>query len=57
MKKAKQILEILKKLERQRELLEQEIKQSENLSSPKIIIESKKLDLILDEYMKEINKS
>ncbi|MFL0197493.1 Spo0E family sporulation regulatory protein-aspartic acid phosphatase [Clostridium sp. WILCCON 0269] len=54
MKKARLIL---KKLERQRELLEREMKQSENLSNPKIIIESQKLDLILNEYMREINEN
>ncbi|UZQ49882.1 sporulation protein Spo0E [Clostridium kluyveri] len=43
-----------KKLERQRELLEQEINQSEDLSSPEIMGEIKKLNLILNEYASAI---
>jgi len=50
----KKIKLILKKLERQRELLEQEMNQSEDLSSPEIIKESQKLDLILNEYASAI---
>lgn len=53
----KKIKLTLKELERQRELLEHEIKKSNNLCDSKIITESEKLDLILNEYMKEINKS
>ena len=50
----KKIKLILKKLERQRELLEQEMNQSEDLSSPEIIKKSQKLDLILNEYASAI---
>lgn len=47
---------VLKNLEGQRELLEQEIKKNNNLCDTKIITESKKLDVILTAYMKEICK-
>ncbi len=50
----KKIKLILKKLERQRGLLEQEMDQSEDLSSPEIIKKSQKLDLILNEYASAI---
>lgn len=53
----KKVNQILKNLEKQRKLLEQEIKKSDNLCNTKIITESEKLDLILNEYMKEISKN
>ncbi|MCH4200547.1 MAG: Spo0E family sporulation regulatory protein-aspartic acid phosphatase [Clostridium tyrobutyricum] len=40
-------------IKKQRDLLEKKIENSDTLLDPSIIIESKKLDLILNKYMKK----
>lgn len=49
------IISIIEKMEKQRILLEERIKYSDNLLDDKILEESKKLDLILNSYIKEMN--
>ncbi|MBV4421677.1 aspartyl-phosphate phosphatase Spo0E family protein [Clostridium tyrobutyricum] len=46
------IKQIDKQIDKQRSLLEQYIKQIGNLTSAKIVAESQKLDMMLNEYTK-----
>ncbi|MBV4420401.1 Spo0E family sporulation regulatory protein-aspartic acid phosphatase [Clostridium tyrobutyricum] len=43
---------MIKRIEEQRALLEQHIKQVENLSDLKIVTESQRLDVMINEYIK-----
>lgn len=46
---------MIKKIDEQRSLLERYIKQIGNLTSTKIVAESQKLDMMLNEYTKAKN--
>ncbi|MBV4420427.1 aspartyl-phosphate phosphatase Spo0E family protein [Clostridium tyrobutyricum] len=46
---------MIKKIDEQRSLLERYIKQIGNLTSSKIVAESQKLDILLNEYTKAKN--
>lgn len=47
---------IIHEIEKQRNILEKKIKEIGDLYNPKIIMESQKLDSILNKYMKQIHK-